>query len=96
MNRRMDKAMIRLYSCMEGVPLPITGAWAKSADVSGFITYGKDMSVAKPALLTAMFHIRMGELDEAEEILTSLEKWIDMRNKQGWKDIFPFPSLEKA
>ena len=95
MNKRENDLLIRISSVIRDIPLPVNGASTKSATFGGFITYGKDMAVAKPVITSALFHVRIGDFEEAEAELKALEEFIKLRNGQQWEDIFPFPTIRQ-
>lgn len=95
MNKAEHKLLIRLHSVFQDIPLPINGAnWTKSATPSGFISHGKDIAAIKDTFLMALYHIRVGEHKEAEEELTLLERYIELRGTQDWGFVPNHPSIQ--
>lgn len=93
MNRTEDTLMIRLYSVFNDIPLPVNGASLKTDDVSGFLSFGKDMAELKPVIENAMYHIRVGEFDAARRELILAERYVQIRRQQDWGYVFPHPSI---
>lgn len=94
MNKTENALLIRLYSIFTDIPLPINGAnFSKSADISGFVSYGKDMAELKPGLQRALYHIRIGDYTEADTDLELMERYIKLRSAQGWGFIPTHPTI---
>src|SRR5882672_8293151 len=94
MNREDRKRIDRLYDLIAAVPFPASGS--KSTTIAGLSSYAEDMRQFTPAIQNVLFGMmnldcKNKELIEDEdynnpdEMLTAIEKWIDLRKNQQWQ-----------
>ena len=95
MNKKEQSLLLRISEVLRCIPGCNIGVVSnQSANISGAITFAKDISMIKEPLETALFHLRLGEYEEAEQILSAIEEWINIRQEHDWKEMFPFPKVE--
>lgn len=86
MNKRENDILVRTYSVLHAVPgAHIGGGSTQSASIVGIMTFAKNMNAIKQPLEAVLYHVRIGEFDQASTLLTSLENWVKARKQSNWQ-----------
>lgn len=92
-------ALQRLEGLVTAVPKPIAGGGTQSASSSGFIGYALDMQILQEVVRVVLVastcrepHPQLGDdghqrevRDRAIKALFWCERWIELRNREGWE-----------